>query len=358
MNKIITSNNNVPLFLQIKEYIFELLKSMNLKSGDKIPSENDFCHKSNVSIRTVRRALTELEKDGVIVRRQGQGSFLLDINANARPDSMGTIGILFSDMNYVIRPVFSKLLQAIEAQVLEHGYSFHLYSTGDRLSPKGERPLEQIVPLDNVKGLIATSALSEDDIQTLRRNKIPLVAFNEYNNIQLNSVIFDYYSAAKIGIKYLVKTGRKNISFICRHFSEAGSPAVFNNDNFLRGIKDAFAENNLVFNKNMVFQSDTMRKDGRKIADELFKSTNPPDAIFTVNELLAQGASDVIKENNFDCDLISCGMPSESENISSIEIPAKEWGETAIDLLFRNIKGDSSVKKTKLIKAELKVTEN
>jgi DNA-binding LacI/PurR family transcriptional regulator len=355
MKKIIAADNSLPLFLQIKEYIFEELKAMNLKSGDKIPSENDFCHKSNVSIRTVRRALTELGKDGVIVRRQGQGSFLLDINANAKPASTGTIGILFSDMNYVVRPVFSRLLQSIEAQVLEQGYSFHLYSTGDRLHQTEKRPLEQIIPLETVKGLIATSALSKEDIQTLRRCKIPLVAFNEYNDLQLNSVIFDYYSAARMGIEYLWKTGHKNIAFICRHFGESDSPAIFNNDNFLRGIKDTFAENNLFLDKNMIFQSDAMRKDGKNIATELFRSANPPDAIFTVDDFLAQGTADVIKENNFDCNVISCGMLSELENISSVEIPVTEWGETAVNLLIRNIKGDASVKKTKLIKAKLTI---
>ena len=353
MTKTITANKGLPLFLQIKENIFEELKAMNLKSGDKIPSENDFCHKSNASIRTVRRALAELEKDGIIVRRQGQGSFLLDINANAKSAPAGTIGILFSDMNYVVRPVFSKLLQSIEAQAIEQGYSFHLYSTGDRLSSAEKRPLEQIIPLETVKGLIATSALSKQDIQTLRRNKIPLVNFNEYNNLQLNSVIFDYYSAAQIGIEYLWETGHKNIAFICRHFSKPDSHVVLNNDNFLRGIKDIFKEKNLFLDEKIIFQSNALHEEGQAITDKLFKSANPPDAIFTVDDFLAEGASKVVKENNSNCIILSCGMYSESENIPTIKIPSAAWGKVAVDLLIKTIKGDSSVKKLKLIKAKL-----
>ena len=110
MVRIITTDSGLPLFLQVKENILEMLKTMNLKSGDKIPSENDFRNKSNVSIRTIRRALEELERDGVIIRRQGRGSFLLDINAKEEATTAGTIGVLFSDMNYVVRPVFSRLL--------------------------------------------------------------------------------------------------------------------------------------------------------------------------------------------------------------------------------------------------------
>lgn len=353
MKKIIATDNKLPLFLQIKEDILEELKAMNLKSGDKIPSENDFCHKSNVSIRTVRRALAELEKDGIIIRRQGQGSFLLDINASAKPASAGTIGILFSDMNYVVRPVFSKLLQSIETQAIEQGYSFHLYSTGDRLSSAEKRQLEQIIPLETVKGLIATSALSKQDIKTLRRNKIPLVNFNEYNNLQLNSVIFDYYSAARMGIEYLWETGHKSIAFICRRFSKSDSHVILNNDNFLRGIRDSFKEKNLFLNEAMIFQSNTLREEGQAIANKLFQSANPPDAIFTVDDFLAEGASDVIKENNLNCIILSCGMYSESESIPTIKIPSVAWGKAAVDLLIKTINGDSSVKKIKLIKAQL-----
>lgn len=350
MVRIITTDSGLPLFLQVKENILEMLKTMNLKSGDKIPSENDFRNKSNVSIRTIRRALEELERDGVIIRRQGRGSFLLDINAKEEATTAGTIGVLFSDMNYVVRPVFSRLLQSMEAQTVEQGYSFHLYSTGNRLSSAEKRPLEQIVPLNNVKGLIATSALSKEDIETLRRNKIPLVSFNEYNNLQLNSIVFDYYSVARMGIEYLWKTGHKNIAFICSQFNTLHSHVIFNNDNFLRGIKDSFIEKNLLLDEDMVFQSNMLRKDGQVIASKLFQSENPPDAIFTVDDFLAEGALSVIKENNSDCAILSCGIYSESEDITTIEIPSVTWGEMAIDLLIKAIKMDSSVRKLKLIK--------
>ncbi|MFA7231287.1 MAG: GntR family transcriptional regulator, partial [Victivallaceae bacterium] len=65
--------NTGPLFQQMKEQILNVIKESGLKPGDKILSENQFCVASDVSIRTVRRALAELEKDGVIVRRQGKG---------------------------------------------------------------------------------------------------------------------------------------------------------------------------------------------------------------------------------------------------------------------------------------------
>ena len=353
MKKITTTDTSLPLFLQVKEYILKELREMQLESGDRIPSENVFCDKSNVSIRTVRRALTELEKDGVIVRRQGLGSFLKDIEAGSKAEPQGTVGIMFSDMSYIAHPVFSELLQEIEKDVLEKGYSFHLYSTGNRLAVADKRPLAQVVPLDKVVGLIATSALCKEDIQTLRRRKIPLVGFNEYKNMQVNSVIFDYYSAARLGIKSLLETGHKKIAFICRRFSKPDSVAILNNDNFLRGIRDAFAESDLKFNKEMIFQTEALRREGREITEKLLYSSNPPDAIFTVDDILARGIWDVLRGSSQKCSVLSCGIPGDTDKVSCIKIPAKEWGNTAVKLLFRTINGDKSVKKTKLIKPEL-----
>ncbi|MFA7231051.1 MAG: GntR family transcriptional regulator [Victivallaceae bacterium] len=353
--------NTGPLFQQMKEQILNVIKESGLKPGDKIPSENQFCFASAVSIRTVRRALAELEKDGVIVRRQGKGSFLRDINA-AQPASSGVIGILFSDMRYLSHPIFSKILQSIESHVLEHGYSFHLYSTGNRLKSVQERPLEQIVPLHDIKGLIATSALNQGDILALRRSKTALVAFNEYRNLQLNSVIFDYHAAAAMGIEYLWKCGHEKIAFICRRFSQASNSVILNNDNFLRGIRDTFSSNWKKLDENLIFQTDAKREDGRRLAEQLLKSPNPPDAIFTIDDSLAQGVLDAATENMFNisdrCALITCAGGMGLKGIPRIEIPVDDWSKAAVNLLMKSINGDAAIKKTKVLSPKLSTVDS
>ncbi len=354
-------NNTAPLFLQMKEKIVEEIKQAGLKPGDKIPSENQFCFASEVSIRTIRRALAELEKDGVIVRRQGKGSFLRDINAANKPVSAGVIGILFSDMQYLSHPVFSSILQAIEKHVHDHGYSFHLYSTGDRLKTAHNRPMETIVPLQEVKGLIATSALSQEDILTLRRSKVAMVAFNEYRDMQLNSIVFDYYSAARMGVEYLWRHGYENIAFICRRFSEAFSSVIFNNDIFLKGIKEIYSENGRTLDESMIFQSNAEREDGRNITGRLLESNNRPDAIFTIDDRLAQGVLDAAEDYSLkipeDCELLTCSGGITPKGIDYIEIPVAEWGKTAVEMLMKSIDGDGSVKKSKILAPQLTVSK-
>ena len=56
--------------------ILEQILSGTLKEGDKLPSENDICRASQVSRPTVREALLRLHADGLVITRQGSGTFV------------------------------------------------------------------------------------------------------------------------------------------------------------------------------------------------------------------------------------------------------------------------------------------
>jgi GntR family transcriptional regulator len=69
-----------PLFLQVKEslarWIRQGLRDGTLSPGDRVPSENELSRRLGVSAITVKRALNELGRDGIIQRIQGRGSFI------------------------------------------------------------------------------------------------------------------------------------------------------------------------------------------------------------------------------------------------------------------------------------------
>lgn len=68
-------NNATPLYIQLKSTIKGSIDSGEIKVGEKIPSEYELCEKYNVSRITVRGALSELEDEGYLVKRQGKGTF-------------------------------------------------------------------------------------------------------------------------------------------------------------------------------------------------------------------------------------------------------------------------------------------
>jgi len=74
--KSINFKSGIPLYIQIKDYIREKIEIGELKIADKIPSEDLLCEKFDVSKITVIRALRDLVNEGIILRKQGKGSFV------------------------------------------------------------------------------------------------------------------------------------------------------------------------------------------------------------------------------------------------------------------------------------------
>ncbi|HEY9010788.1 MAG TPA: GntR family transcriptional regulator [Devosia sp.] len=65
-----------PLYLQLKRWIEDAVQKGVIKPGDALPSERDLAQKVDVSRVTVRKAVQQLVRDGVLVQRHGSGTFV------------------------------------------------------------------------------------------------------------------------------------------------------------------------------------------------------------------------------------------------------------------------------------------
>jgi GntR family transcriptional regulator len=76
----VSQDKPAPLWLQVKEEleraIKEGLETGVMLPGDRLTGEKELASRFNVSLITVRRALEELSKQGLINRRPGRGTFI------------------------------------------------------------------------------------------------------------------------------------------------------------------------------------------------------------------------------------------------------------------------------------------
>jgi DNA-binding transcriptional regulator YhcF (GntR family) len=72
----INKDSSVPLYLQIKKQIINLLKENILKVGDKMPTERELSDKLGVSRNTISTAYNELEQESILRSYQGRGTFV------------------------------------------------------------------------------------------------------------------------------------------------------------------------------------------------------------------------------------------------------------------------------------------
>jgi len=65
-----------PLYQQIKTLMLRSLQAGEWRPGEAIPSEIELAARFKVSQGTVRKAIDELAADGLLLRRQGKGTFV------------------------------------------------------------------------------------------------------------------------------------------------------------------------------------------------------------------------------------------------------------------------------------------
>ena len=74
----LSNHDSTPMYEQIMEQITTKVMAGDWRPGQSLPSIRELASASSVSVITVKRAYLELERAGVIVTRQGKGSFVAE----------------------------------------------------------------------------------------------------------------------------------------------------------------------------------------------------------------------------------------------------------------------------------------
>ena len=76
MNIRRSKKNNIPLCFQLEQIIKSKILIGEFLLGEQIPTEKDLCETYQLSTITARQAILNLVNEGLIIRRQGRGSFV------------------------------------------------------------------------------------------------------------------------------------------------------------------------------------------------------------------------------------------------------------------------------------------
>lgn len=72
----------LPLYVKIRETLRNDIINGKLKKGEKLLSEDELSRKYNVSRMTLRQGINDLVDEGLLYRRKGIGTFVLNISIN------------------------------------------------------------------------------------------------------------------------------------------------------------------------------------------------------------------------------------------------------------------------------------
>lgn len=96
MDLKIDTNNGAPIYLQIVEQIKRSVAMGRIKPEEGLPSVRQLAMELTINPNTVARAYLELEHEGVIYKRQGQGTFVAaeGVDASRRERQKAVAGML------------------------------------------------------------------------------------------------------------------------------------------------------------------------------------------------------------------------------------------------------------------------
>lgn len=163
----------------VKQAILNQIETGQLQPGDKLPSEEIYVEQFNVSGITIRKALTELASEGIIIRIKRKGSFVN--NPKVVENSSHLIALILSaedsyDVSYM------KIIKGAQKMAAEYNYSLIVEWSNENLAV--EQASIQKMLARNVDGFLIypfDPIKSIENYKLIEKENIPYVLVDRYN---------------------------------------------------------------------------------------------------------------------------------------------------------------------------------
>jgi len=78
LENLLVQDTGVPIYVQLRDQILALIGRGSLKPGTQVPTMRQGAVALKIDLNTVQRAYAELEREGVLSKQRGVGSFVTD----------------------------------------------------------------------------------------------------------------------------------------------------------------------------------------------------------------------------------------------------------------------------------------
>jgi DNA-binding LacI/PurR family transcriptional regulator len=340
-----------PIYYQIKERLTKLISSGAIKAGQSIPSECELAQRHFVSRMTARRAVTELVKEGLLIRISGKGAFVSAPGDSARRAADNkSIAFCIYDFDYIAGAPTMELADGINAQLTRFGYSLKIGITKSKFKRLDSGSYYKSLKR-HVSGLIIhDNFINDKDILDLKKEGVQFALINRsLPGNASNTVMLDYERCAERIVDRLIKSGHRKIGLCVGDIKATPGLAA------LAGYKTALEKSRILFDKLMVIEHGSL---GAYLAAEKWiEANNMPTAILGSNDLVAIEIVQFLNNMGFsapeDVTVVSMngylGNICLGRNIVRVRVPYYELGKTAAALLLRSIENPEKPAETLVI---------
>ncbi|HPS55157.1 MAG TPA: GntR family transcriptional regulator [Sedimentisphaerales bacterium] len=294
---VIDVTSQQPLYRQLYRILKDDIESGVYPPAKQLPPEPELCKKYNVSITTIRQAVSLLVAEKVVYRRQGKGTFVAEQGDSFQFKAVKNIGFLANfpnekqDARYEILP---EIIHVMESAAIRYGYNLSVFN----IKPDSAESRLELISRGNVDGVVfwplAESAgehLNRQVMTSLLGLHVPVVLFDRFiPGYDVDHVVSDNQQGAFSLVHHLIELGHRRIAVI----ADSKNTTV---EDRITGYKKALAVAGIDFDPDLV-KIGTQEASVQQVAEHvklLLSLSEPPTALFGIYDNLAMAAIRALK---------------------------------------------------------------
>ena len=329
-----------------------LLKNLieeNAGGTFKLPTEAALCQKYGVSRQTVRKALSVLEAEHLIEKRQGSGSYATGLSGQSEKDSVAIL--ICSDTEYIYPGILADLRNTLQ----EAGFSSTVHVTNNQAAAEREILLQLLK--NPVRGVLSEGCKTvfptpnHDLYYRLEQMGTAILFFHgSYANLpDFPSVKDDNYGGGYYLGKYLTSLGHKKIAGIFKMDDIQGSERCFGLLSALRDENTPLCEDRISYFDTAQLNALQKKQDTGFLSEFVLKQLKDATAVVCYNDEIAYWLIKELAYRNLqipeDISIVSFDNSYLGDlspvQITSLSHKKHEMGTTAAENMLKLIKGSA-----------------
>lgn len=275
------------------------------------PTAKQVAHAADVSIAAVSRAFTPgapiaPEKRRRILAVAEALGYISPARRTAEVIAAGAVTLVAGDL---LNPFYPTVLDSLARHLQGSGRQLLVYALAG--SDTVDSATDQILAARPSAIIVTSAHLTSRMARACRQHQIKVVLLNRVQrDIRVNAVACDNYQGGWDAGRVLLERRHRKIGFI------GGITNTSTHVERVRGFCDVLAEAGLAIYAQASGEFDYQR--GYHAAEMLLSSSNPPDAIFCCNDIMALALMDAARKRGID-------VPDDLAVVGFDDIPMASW---------------------------------
>ena len=285
-----------------------------LGPGERLPTMANLSVDLGISVMTLNRALSELEAQGIVVRRQGSGTYVADTLSQTAVALVYDRDVFGPNAS----PFCSLLLHEATRLAEANDEQFNLYLTspemegelkGEMAGPPIPADLDEAIRTKRLGGVLFAGESNPAALRWLLDQGVPLVALS-HAPIAPFRVRINHAEVARLGVRELARRGCKQIALWIPVGVGIGAETVGASFDELDAFKNELESNGLQYDERWVLNRGQLsadvpasplgsnREQGHDAAQTAFGGARPnwPDGVVCLDDMMALGALPEMKK--------------------------------------------------------------